>query len=315
MARSMAPEVVAIEPSAEPSPRGDRLIGDLADRQHGVVAYDQLVALGYTRQMIRTRVATGRLHPLHYAVYALGRRRLTPNGHRMAAVLAAGDGALLSHRSAGALWGMLQSGGTKIEVTVTGTGRAKRPGLTIHRTRALHPADRSAHQNIPATSPARTLLDLAGVLDRDRLLRAIENADRLGIFDLRQLEKAIKRRPNAKGSQTLSDLLATYRDPPPTRSELEREFLDLVGRAGLPEPHTNVLVAGLEVDFYWPKFRLVVELDGRAYHSSPRAFETDRIRDATLQRHDCKVLRVTPRRLRRQPEAVLTDVRALGRFA
>jgi very-short-patch-repair endonuclease len=160
---------------------------------------------------------------------------------------------------------------------------------------------------------ARTILDLASQLNHDRLTRLIEDADRKQLFDLKALDRAIARRPHAPGIRRLNAVLAAYRGPADTRSKLERDFRSLITKAGLPEPQFNVVVAGLTVDVYWPEWKLVVELDGEPYHSSPRAHETDRIRDATLQKIDLRVLRVTGRRLDNEPAAVLVDIVELSR--
>ena len=288
----------------------DRLIAALADRQHGVVAVWQLVALGLGYEAIRHRANVGRLHRVHQGVYAVGYRKLTRHGHWMAAVLAFGPDARLSHRSAAALWG-IGPGFWKIEVTVPTARRARR-GTRTHRA-TLHEEDIATHSGIPVTSVARTVLDLAGVLTDNALTRLIEDADRAELLDGRALDRVIGRRPKMAGIVRLRSVLAAYRGPADTRSKLERDFRALIAAAGLPEPQFNVLVAGLTVDVFWPQWKLVVELDGRPYHMSPRPFETDRIRDAKLQRIDLRVLRVTGWRLDNQPHAVLDDILALKR--
>jgi very-short-patch-repair endonuclease len=286
------------------------VIAELADRQHGVVATWQLVALGLNYDEIRYRARIGRLHRMHRGVYAVGYRTLTPKGHRMAAVLAYGPDAVLSHRSAAAHWG-IGPGFWKVEVT-TPHSRRSRTGIRAHRA-TLHPEDVTIRDGIPTTSVARTILDLASQMKDDRLTRLIEESDRMELIDLRALERAIARRPRVTGVVRLKKVLATYRGPADTRSKLERDFRALIAKAGLPEPQYNVLVAGLTVDVYWPQWKLVVELDGKPYHTSPRAYETDRIRDAILQKADIRVLRVTGERLDGAPTAVLHDVLALRR--
>jgi very-short-patch-repair endonuclease len=229
----------------------------------------------------------------------------------MAAVLAYGPNALLSHQSAAALWGF-GPGSAKIHVSPGGPRRS-RLGIAAHRNNGLHPEDRTTHNGIPVTSVAYTIHDLAAAprTAEDRLTRLIENADRLGLFDLRALERVIARRRRCP--TCLRAVLADYRDPEDTRSPFERDFLALIRRSELPLPQVNTLVAGLLVDAHWPHQHLVVELDSRRYHSSPRAFEEDRIRDATLQRNGYRVLRITHRRLKREPHAVLEDVQVLLR--
>jgi predicted transcriptional regulator of viral defense system len=287
----------------------DVRIGELADRQHGVLAYRQLVALGLGRRAIQHRLESGHLYRIRHGVYAVGRPTLTPRGHWMAAVLSYGPAAVLSHHSALALYGVRPSR-SKIDVTVPGSSRANRPGIRAH-SGALDPDDITIVDGIPVTTLARAVLDASAELDTDQLVRAVEESERRQLFDLRAVERLMARRPHVAGSVRLRTVLADYRDPAPTRSELERSFLPLVDRAGLPTPLVNTLVAGLEVDLYWPHSRLVVELDSRSYHSSPRAFERDRARDAHLLREGIRVLRVTYKRLKREPAAVIDDVRAL----
>jgi very-short-patch-repair endonuclease len=288
----------------------DRAIAELADRQHGVVATRQLLALGLTYDEIRYRARIGRLHRIHRGVYAVGYRTLTAKGHRMAAVLASGPGAALSHRSAAAHWDIGQPS-WKIDVT-TPRAKRRRVGIRAHSTR-LDPEDVTTHAGIPVTTVERTILDLAALLRTDPLTRLVEAADRKERFDLRALDRAIARRPHAAGITRLRAVLAAYRGTADTRSGLERGFRALIAKAALPEPQFNVLVAGLTVDVYWPEWKLVVELDGRPYHNSPTAHESDRIRDATLQKVDIRVLRVTDERFDRDSEGVLADVLALRR--
>ena len=232
----------------------------------------------------------------------------------MAAVLAYGPDAVLSRRTAAALWGFGQSS-YKIDVT-TPHGKRGRAQIRAHRAK-LHPEDRTVRDGIPVTSVARTILDLAAQLAIDPLTNLVEEADRKQLFDLKALDRAIARRPRAAGVARLRAVLSVYRDrgSADTRSRLERSFRRLIAAAGLPEPQFNVLVAGITVDVWWPQWRLVVELDGEPYHTTPSAFESDRIRDATLQKADIRVLRVTGDRLDNAPGAVLDDVLALRRPA
>jgi len=288
----------------------DRLIAALADEQHGVIAVWQLLELGLGRSAIQYRVSIGRLHRVHPGVYAVGHRKLTRQGHRMAAVLAYGPDAVLSHRSAAAHWGIGQAS-HKHDVT---TPQSKRSRKTIRaHTARLHPEERTTHEAIPITSVARTTLDLAARLSDTALTHLIEESDRKELFDLHALDRAIARRPRAKGVVRLRKVLAAYRGPADTRSKLERQFRRLIHSTDLPEPQFNVLVEGLTVDVYWPQWKLVVELDSELYHANPSAFETDRVRDATLQKADIRVLRVTDDRMDNAPAAVLDDILNLRR--
>ncbi len=228
----------------------DRLIAALAERQHGVVAVWQLLELGLSRGAIQYRVSIGRLHLVHRGVYAVGHRKLTRHGHWMAAVLAYSPDAVLSHRSAAALWAIGQSS-YKIDVT---TPHSKRHRRTIRaHTSRLDPEDHTTHDGIPVTSVARTIFDLAAQISDTALTRLIEESDRRELFDLRALDRAIARRPRTTGVVRLNQVLAAYRGTADTRSNLERGFRALIADAELPEPQFNVLVAGVPVDVWWPQ--------------------------------------------------------------
>lgn len=292
-------------------PAGDFAIAGLAAAQDDLVAAWQLKPLGYDRNSIFYRVKVGRLHPVYPGVYAVGSPSLTPRGHLRAALLHYGPTALLSHRSAAALWGIRPTAQANVDVMVPGSSRHKRRGINLHRVRHLVSLDAVTCDGLPATSLARTALDIATTLRTPGLVRALEQADRLELLDLGAIDAACERYPNHPGRTPLQAAVEDLRDPPRTRSELERDFLDLVRDAGLPEPTINSMVAGFEVDFHWPQRRLVVELDGHAYHHHNAAFERDREKDAALQRAGQRVLRVTHRRLHRHAARVAEDLTAL----
>jgi hypothetical protein len=290
----------------------DHAVAELAVAQHGVIAHRQLVALGLKPGAIKHRSALGRLHRVHVGVYAVGHRKLGANGHRMAAVLACGSGALLSHRAAAALWGLRASARPRIDVTVGRAGRGH-PGIDIHRVRALHPDDCTVHDGIPVTTVARTLLDLAEVVRTTEVERAFDEAERLRLLDMRALAAVCERAAGRHGLRVLRPLLEDARPSvAETRSPLERVFLPFCRDHGLPLPAVNVLAAGFTVDALWPKERLVVELDSYEFHGRSRAaFERDRARDAALQLAGYRVVRITWRRLAREPDAVAVTIRAL----
>jgi hypothetical protein len=196
-------------------------------------------------------------------------------------------------------------------VTAPYGSRRDRPGIEVHRTRRLDPEDRDVEDGIPVTTVARTLLDLAEVLPPGDLANAIESSERLRLFDLRAVEDVISRSPGRRGLRVLSGALEAYRPPPATRSPLERRFLDLIDDAGLPRPAVNVLVEDLDVDAVWHDAKLVVELDSRSFHDTQEAFERDRIRDATLQLAGYRVVRLTHRRMKSEPGAILDTLRTL----
>jgi very-short-patch-repair endonuclease len=289
----------------------DRLIAALA-RQHCVVATWQLTPLGFNNDDVHYRATVGRLHRHYRGVYSVGHHKLTREGRWMAAVPAFGPDAVVSHWTAAALWGFATSS-WRAHVT-TPTPRRGRRDIVAH-VGPLHPEDVTRQNGIPVTSVARTILDIAPLVDRARLTRIIENAIRLEVFDLRALERAIARTPRRAGVPKLRAVLADYRHTPNLRSNYERIFRDLVVNAGLPEPQFNVLVEDFLVDAYWPQWRLIVEIDSIAYHMTPRAFERDRMRDAILQKAGYRVLRITEKRLKTDPQALIADIIALARIA
>ena len=288
------------------------MIAALADRQEGVVARRKLIALGFTAREIDRRIQAGRLHIIHRGVYAVGRRKLTIRGRWMAAVLACGPEAVLSHRDAAALHDLRRSG-SRAAVHVTTPGRSgARPGIHVHNVRRLHPADRDVVDGIPVTSVHRTLLDYAEAARTHELRWAFEAYDRLDLLDMRKLDAVIARNPGRRGIKPLLALTAAYRGPgPETRSANERRFLELIREAGLPEPSVNVVVAGMVVDFYWPEHSLVVEVDSYRYHHTPADRAEDRRKQRVLRAAGCEVLRVLDTELVDDPAGVVGGVHAL----
>jgi hypothetical protein len=245
-------------------------------------------------------IRRGRLHPLYRAVYALGHEAIDPRGHELAAVFAAGDEAALSHQPAGARQAFRPPWHGPIHVTAP--RRCRLNGLVVHHSE-LDPRDRTTHQGIPITTPARTLLDLAEVLPPRQLETALHEATLKGLAT--DLGDVIARANGRRGAAVLSGLL----DDAPTRSTLERDFLALVKDHDLPQPVVNGHVNGYEVDFHWPNQRLVVELDGYRFHGTRGAFERDRERDAELQAAGWRVIRITYRQLHDAPEGVAARLR------
>jgi very-short-patch-repair endonuclease len=292
----------------------DAKVASLAADQHGVVTLAQLRQLGLSGRAVQARAARGALHRVHRGVYAVGHPLLGPDGRRMAAVLACGPGAVLSHRSAAAAWGFRATDRVRHEVTTADRGRRHRPGIEVRYASTLTSEDITVLRGIPITSVARTFVDLAGVITRESLDRSLHEAEVLGLLDARAFDDAMARTPNARGVGTLR---AALRDPVAgvTRSALEDRFLRLCHKAALRPPRTNVhlRVDGrlIEVDALWPDVRLVVELDGAAFHRTARAFERDRRRDALLVAHGYVVVRLTWRRIADEPDAVVAELRAI----
>ena len=265
----------------------------VAARQHGVIARWQLLALGSSPTAIRRMAANGRLHPLYRGVYAVGHRRLTKHGRYMAAVLASGRDAVLSHRCAADLWS-LRTGGSLMEVSVAGTRRSRPANIRLYQPRDLPPQDRATIDNIPVTSLARTLVDLAAVVHPDRLGRAWEEADRRRVLDVRAVEDVLARSSGRKGVGHIRTLIAERRTATDTHEGLERDFADIIRKAGLPMPSFNVLIDGYLVDAVWPKRRLIVELDSYAFHDgTKKSFEYERHRQTQLQLKGWRVVPLT----------------------
>ena len=291
----------------------DAEIARIAFKQHGVVTLQQLRDAGLGPGAIDLRVRHGRLHRLHRGVYAVGHTRISQEGRWLAAVLALGEGAVLSHVSAAALWGIRHSSSAYVHVTVpTAAGRRRRRGIVVHRCASLGPTDVDVRQGIAVTSASRTLLDLAGMLTPTRLERAVEQTLALRLFDLRAVEAVLAASPRRPGATALARIVAEiHHEPSLTRRELEALMLDLCDAHGIERPEVNVLVDGLEVDFLWRAQRLIVETDGREYHETPVAFHRDRERDERLTVLGYRVVRFTYRRLVHQPAAVAATLRAL----
>jgi very-short-patch-repair endonuclease len=289
--------------------RSQRAVARLAEKQHGVVSGEQLVDLGYSREKIAREVAAERLYPLHWDVYAVGHAAISRHGRCLAAVLSCGDDALLSHRSAAWLWGLTKRFAVPVEVTAASPRRTRR-AIRVHSAEAIVADDRAEHEGIPVTAIPRTLLDFAAV-DPHYLGVALDNGHRLGLIDLVAIDALISRSRGFRGVARLRTAMEMHRNPVFTRSGLERRFLALVRRSGLPTPSANAFVEGYELDVYWPAERFAVELDTYDYHGSPRAFEADRIRQENLKLAGIEIVRITGIRLDREPQAVM---RRLGRL-
>jgi elongation factor P len=290
------------------------LVARAAADQWGVLSLDELFACGLSRDAVSDRVLNGRLHPLHRGVYAVGHPKLSLEARFLAAVKACGPGAVLSHHSAAALWGFLTWEERYPEVTVLGEWSRRLPGLRVHRTGSFDRDDTTRHHDIPVTSPARTLLDLAATLDPRSLRAATRRAQSLYRVNIRQLAETLARHRRRRGAAKLANIIAT--GPAPTRSELEDVVLDLILRGGLVHPDVNVALRldGRRVvpDFRWAEQRLVLEADSTTWHDNPLAREDDSDRQALLEAHGERVLRVTWAQAIARPGRTLARLRAAG---
>lgn len=286
----------------------DEALWRLAGRQHGVVSLAQLKAVGHDEFAVYRRVAAGRLHRLYQGVYAVGHMALTEQSRMLAAVVACGPGAALSHRSAGGLWGLVK-GKPAIEVTCR-RARPPGPGVVVHRS-TLARADRGTIDGIPVTSLARTVIDLADGLNDRQLADVVHEAEVRRLFDLNELKRAQERVPGRRGRHRLQRVLANWAPRPFTRSEAERRFLELCACHGLPTPRSATLIAGYEVDFFFADAGVVVEIDGAAVHHTRRAFQEDRRRDRALAAQGLHVVRVTWRDLEPGGGALARELSAI----
>jgi very-short-patch-repair endonuclease/predicted transcriptional regulator of viral defense system len=282
----------------------------IAGRQHNVITRAQLLALDFSRHAIDHRLATARLRRIHRGVYAVGAPKLTRYGEWMAAVLACGSDAVLSHQSAAALWGLMPDRRGPVHASVPRATR-ERDGIVVHR-RKLGPRDVTEHHGIPVTTPATTLVDNAARLRGEPLEAAVNEADMRGFCKLDALREALDTMPRRPGVAQLRRLLdrRTFRL---TRSKLERLFIPIAMRAGLPRPLTRQWVNGYEVDFYWPELGLVVETDGLSYHRTPQQQTGDLERDQAHAAADVERCRFSHDQIAHTPEHVEAVLAAVAR--
>jgi len=290
----------------------DGVIGQLAARQHGVVSRGQLLDVGVSDKAMERRLGSGHLVRLHRGVYAVGHAQLRREGRWLAAVLAVGPGAVLSHRAAAALHGIRESDGA---VDVTTTRRASTRGVVVHRTTVLADADVTTRTGIPVTTVARTLVDLSTILPAERVAKLLRETDRRGRLDAPALRQTLERTSGrgGPGPRALRAALAEHGRlaKSPTLSELEDCFLALLDAHDLPRPLTNHLIEGMKVDAAWPRERLVVELDSWAFHADRGAFQEDRERDVRLARAGFTAVRFTHTHVTGRPAWVAETVRDL----
>ena len=295
-----------------------RRLAELANRQFGVLSRGQLRECGMSDSAIKHAIATDRLIPVLRGVYALGRSGIGERGRMFAATLACGEGAFVSHRSAAALMGLLDRAPASVDVIAPGQRGRKIDGVHWHGVRAPRPWEIGSFDGVPCTSPARTLVDLAGEVGMRTLRSCFERAAARKLLDVEAIELAMGSEPR-RGMPDLRALLdewqpaATIAATERLKSSLEAKVLPLLARQGLPAPLCNApveLVSGrIEVDFLWPEQRVVVEADSRDFHATDFAFERDRWRDRELMRVGFSTLRVTRRQAEREADEVADAIR------
>ncbi|HKG37665.1 MAG TPA: type IV toxin-antitoxin system AbiEi family antitoxin domain-containing protein [Conexibacter sp.] len=301
----------SLPPTTNRAPHTDARIAAIAAGQHGVVSRSQLLDAGIPPTTLRDRVERRQLVPLHRGVYAVGHAHLRPNGYRLAAVLAVGPGAVLSHRDAAALHGLRSGGGTRIDVS-TPAERCNTAKIRVHGRRALDIRDITTVDGIQVTTIARTLVDLAEVVAADALRKALSEAERQRLLDTTGIEEALEHRRGRRGTATakLRAALVELRQHGATltRSHLEDRFLTLLDAHDLPRPATNAHVSGYEGDAVWRAARLVVELDGWDGHKTRRAFQHDRTKGNVIQAAGYALLRFTHADVMRRPDEVAAQI-------
>jgi very-short-patch-repair endonuclease len=292
----------------------DQRVARIAARQHGLVSHRQLAAVGLSANAVAGRVERGHLERVHRGVYAVGHIQRTSESRWMAAVMACGSGAVLSHLDAAALWKIYDGEGARVHVTTTRRSGRRLDGLLVHRARRLHPDDVTVKDGIPVTTLARTLVDLTDLLASDRILRAIREAEFLQLLDLDTLNAAVQRAHGRGRLSGLKQALGHHTPGQIVREELEHRFLELVREAGLPPPETNVKIEArgrrYEIDCLWREQRVAVELDSRAAHARTTAFEPDRRKDAALNAIGLRPLRFTWLRVTNEPDDVIAELDA-----
>jgi REase_MTES_1575/AbiEi antitoxin C-terminal domain len=298
---------------------GDAEIARIATGQEGIISIGQLRGAGLSRQAVSHRGKLSRLHRIHRGVYAVGHEAVDRKGRLLAAALACGPGAAISHLSAAALWGLRKVEPVVIDVIVPCEAGRKIDGIRARRCRYPTPDELAVFEGVPCTTPSRTLVDLAGVLSRGSLRRAVEQAAVLGMLDLATLDIAMTQAKGRRGIRMLETILVAWRGEngrlPRLRSPLEGRIFPLLAEAGLPLPQCNVelTVDGhrLQVDLLWPAERLVIETDGEKTHGTRAAFQRDRWRDQLLTAAGYRVARITWRQLENERGATIARIRRM----
>jgi len=305
-----------LEFSARQHPR-DGEIARICRGQNGLITLGQLEAHGLTVQAVHERLLTGRLHRIHQRVYSLTPGVMTERGRFMAAVLACGPDAVLSHRSAAYLWGLIDTWEEPIDVTAPNRRGRNPEGVAAHRDGSLQPIDRTTRHGIPCTTVARTILDFAAVEPDWKVRKIVAEAEVLQILDKAKLRALLKRSRRRRGVARLRLILDTiHPQTKRTRSELERLFLGMCTKGSVPEPEVNVWLSApngkrYQADFLWRDQRLIVEADSRRFHDTYTAFVEDRKRQQQLELAGWRVSRCTWEEVEREPRRLAITVKGL----
>jgi very-short-patch-repair endonuclease/predicted transcriptional regulator of viral defense system len=290
--------------------RSHRALAELAERQYGVVTARQLRGLGFSGAAIGRMARAERLHRVHRGVYAVGHRVVAPRARCLAAVLACGKGAVLSHGAAAWLWGLAPGLSTPVDVTVPSHGQ-RHQGIALHHSSTLTAPEHGLLAGIPVTSWSRTMLDVAATRSAWELNDAVERAERREVLDVGAIDALLRRRRGDRGVARLRLSTEIYRDPAPSRARSERLFLAMVKRAGLPRPAINTWVERFEIDAYWETERFAVEIDGWEAHRTRWAFEDDHLRWEEMKLAEIEVVPISARRIEAHPAEVGRRLRTL----
>ena len=305
--RTHCVRVLGLSDEVVVSGTADSRIARIAGNQRGRISRAQIIQAGISDGALRRRVRRGGLFCVVRSVFAVGHPEPVELGDETAALLAAGDGAVLTGLSAACLWGLLSTYVPPVRpVHVLAPTQRRIPceWIRVHRSKVLTPADVRTHRGLPTVSPARALLDLAEQAPPRSVELACDRGLVAGLLTGHELSAVARRAPRRHGSVVLRQLIEAG-PTTVTRSEAEERVLDLVRSAGLPAPRVNARLHGFEVDFFWPAVGLVLEVDGFRFHASRRAFEHDRRKDATLQAAGVRTMRVTWRQVDAEPYAVV----------
>ena len=289
----------------------DERIAHIARLQRGRVSRRQLRGAGISDSAISRLAARGGLHREHPGVFVVGYRGVeVPLARETSALLACRDGTVLSHLTAAALWRLVPAAGDSVEVTIAGRQTANPKGVTVHRTRRLHPTEIRFRERLPVTSVARTLLDTADELGGRAMERALDEGLERKLVRVDQIADVIARNPGRRAAAILDGLLEHRTGSTVSRSEVEERVLSMLRSARLPPPEMNVALLGFTADFVWRTQKLVVEVDGFAYHSSKSAFERDRRRDAIFRAAGWDVIRISAKQVVEDALAVIALIAA-----
>jgi very-short-patch-repair endonuclease len=307
--RTHSVRVLGVSAPVSVSGTRDQRVAAIAERQRGRVRRTQLASAGISDGTVARMVARGFLRREHLGVYAVGPELDVPWGREASALLAFADGCVLSHHSAAALWGLpIAPGEHPIEVTIPNGQAGARVGVVVHRTGTLLPRDVRIHLGLPVTSPARTVLDLAGSLSARALERAVDEGLVTRIVSEAQLRDVVARSSGRRGAGMLKAILGREGPSTRTRSEAEEGFLALVRQAGLPAPEVNARAHGYEIDFLWRAQRVALEIDSWSFHRTRSAFERDRRKGAVLSAAGLSVVRATAVQVSDEPIAVIVRI-------